>query len=79
MSGWQEIRGFTTPDEYDRFVDFIDEQLASGQAEEVTVDQSYGRGEIYGGKWYRRTGDRTVWRLIAPDPPFYGLWERVVR
>lgn len=79
MSDWQQIHGFATPGEYDRFVEFIEEQIASGRVEEVPVDMSYGRGEIYGGKWYRSSGTKDVWRLVPPDPPFYGLWEPIVR
>lgn len=78
MSPWQQINGFVSPEEFDRFVEFISMLVASGQAEEVPADDSYGRGEIYGGKWYRRAGTGEIWRLVPPDAPFYGLWERVV-
>lgn len=79
MRDWQQIQGFATPGEYDRFVDFIEKQIASGAAQEVPVDPSYGRGKIYGGRWYKRSNTRDVWRLVPPDPPFYGLWEPVIR
>jgi hypothetical protein len=79
MTTWEEIHGFTSPGEYDRFVQYIHDQVASGHAEEVDVDDDYGRGEIYGGRWFKDIETGEVWRLIPPDPPFRGLWERVVR
>jgi hypothetical protein len=79
MTTWEEIHGFTSPGEYDRFVKYIHGLLASGHAEEVEVDENYGRGEIYGGRWFKDTETGEVWRLVSPDPPFRGLWEPVVR
>jgi hypothetical protein len=75
-SGWEEIHGFSTPEEYRRFVEYIQRQVALGQAEEVPVDPSYGPGELFGGRWFRDLESGEVWRLIPPDPPFYGVWER---
>jgi hypothetical protein len=79
MTIWEEIHGFASPGEYDRFVEFIHGQVASGHAEQVEVDENYGRGEIYGGSWFRDTESGEVWRLVPPDPPFRGLWEPVAR
>lgn len=77
MNDWYEIDGFVSPGEFDRFVGYLREQVASGMAEEVPVDPCYGPGEIYGGRWYRSLATGEVWRLVPPDPPFTGLWERV--
>jgi hypothetical protein len=79
MTTWEEIHGFTSLGEYDRFVKYIHDQVASGHAEEVEVDDDYGRGEIYGGRWFKDIETGEVWRLVPPDPPFRGLWEPVVR
>lgn len=77
QSGWEEIHGFCTRDEYQRFVEYIQRQVTLGQAEEVPVDPSYGPGELFGGRWFRNLESGEVWRLIPPDPPFYGVWEAV--
>ena len=78
MTTWEEVHGFTHPGEYGRFLEFIRGQVASGQAVEVEADEHYGRGEIYGGNWFKDAETGEVWRLIPPNPPFRGLWERVV-
>lgn len=74
---WEEIQGFRTPGEYQRFVDYIEAQVLSEAARELPVDPGYGRGEVYGGRWFQDVESREVWRLVPPDPPFTGLWEPV--
>ena len=77
MNDWYEIDGFASPGEFDRFVAYLREQVASGVAEEVPLDPSYGPGEIFGGRWYRHKLTGQTWRLVPPDPPFTGIWERI--
>jgi hypothetical protein len=77
MSRWYEIHGFASPIEFDRFVEYLRREVAAGYAEEVATQEDYGRGEIYGGSWYRDGETGEIWRLVPPDPPFHGLWERV--
>lgn len=78
MSDWFEIDGFVSPGEFDRFVAYLAAQVAAGVAEEIRADPSYGPGEIFGGSWYRNLETGETWRLVPPDPPFLGLWERVI-
>jgi len=79
MTIWEEIHGFSGPGEYERFVRYIHGQVASGHADEVEADGEYGRGEIYGGRWFKDRETGQIWRLVPPDPPFRGLWEPVLR
>ena len=79
MKRWEEIRGFASPGEFERFVDFLGRQLVGGLAEEIEPDPDYGPGEIYGGRWIRDLESGEVWRLVPPDAPFRGLWEPVRR
>lgn len=74
---WEEIHGFKSPGEYDRFVEYIEKQVEIGYAKELQPDQNYGKGEIYGGRWFEDVDSGEVWRLIPPDIPFRGLWEPV--
>jgi hypothetical protein len=73
----EEIHGFVSPGEYKRFVDHVEKQVKEGHLREVTADPEYGKGEIYGGRWFEDTGTMEKWRLVPPDPPFRGLWEPV--
>ncbi len=73
----EEIEEFRTPGEFERFKAFLNDGVTRGDLIKVTPDQSYHEGEIYGGEWFELCQDKSVWRLISPDPPFYGLFERV--
>jgi hypothetical protein len=74
---WEEIRGFTSPGEYQRFVRYIEGLVSSGYVEEVPVDPAYGPGLIYGGRWFANKNTGQIWRLVEPDFPFKGLWEQI--
>lgn len=74
---WEEIHGFSSPDEYNRFVNYIEGQVHADHAKEVEPEPDYGRGEIYGGRWFEDIESGEVWRLVPPDIPFKGLWEPV--
>lgn len=67
MTHWEEIHGFQSPAEYDRFVRYS------------VMYPRYGKGMIFGGRWFEHIETREIWRLVAPDFPFRGLWERVIR
>ncbi len=75
---WFEIHGFSTLDEYQRFLRYLADQIEAGLVSEVEADPSYVRGCICGGRWfvYHETGEK--WRLVEPDIPFTGLWEPVI-
>lgn len=72
---WEEIHGFANPSEYSRFRAWVEEQLVSGQAREQPVITPYGGIVIE--RWLRHTGSGQIWRLVAPDAPFYGLFAPV--
>jgi hypothetical protein len=74
---WEEIHGFQSPGEFKRFERYIENQVNSGEVVEVNPDPDYGKGEIYGGRWFKDLNTGEVWRLVPPDIPFRGLWEPV--
>lgn len=76
---YDPIHGFMSPGEYDRFVGFIEEQAAAGNLRELPVDKEYGKGGIYGGRWFLDIENAERWRLVPPDFPFRGLWEPIAR
>jgi hypothetical protein len=44
---------------------------------ERAVDPNYGKGMIFGGRWFEDRGTKQIWRLVPPDFLFRGLWEKV--
>lgn len=71
------IRSFESPGEYKKFCAYIAELVASNLLAETDADPDYGPGEVYGGRWFKDRSTNEVWRLVAPDYPFKGVWERV--
>jgi len=73
----EEIHGFASPGEFDRFIRYIEDQANMGLVQEVKPDLSCHKGEIYGGRWFKDINTNETWRLVEPDFPFKGLWEKV--
>lgn len=74
----EEIHGFETPGEYDKFIVYLKTQIAKGNLERVASDDNYEKGLIYGGEWFRCLVCNEIWRIVPPDFPFRGLWEKVL-
>jgi hypothetical protein len=73
---WDEIHGFASPGEFNRFRQWVEEALEEGALAEVPVGSPYSGSPMFDEHWYRSSsGD--VWRVVAPDPPFRGVFERV--
>jgi len=75
---WEMISDFQSLSEFNRFVDWINEQVSSGLAEEVPVLRPYS-GLSFREKWYRHLASGQTWRLVWPEWPFTGLFERVAK
>jgi hypothetical protein len=75
--GWESIDGFRSEIEFRRAEEWLVAQLSLGEAEEVPVKASYGDVGVLGERWFRRSSDRLIWRLVPPDPPFAGVFEPV--
>jgi len=76
---WEEIYEFALPSEYNRFIKYLERQIHNNEVEEIEVDPNYEANTIYGGRWFKYLETDEIWRLIAPDFPFKGLWEPVIR
>ena len=72
---WEAIHGFESPGEYRRFCSWLAAQVNAGSVEEVPVTRP--SDDLISGldeKWYRCKASGDVWRLVAPQAPFRGLW-----
>jgi hypothetical protein len=70
---WEIIESFNSPGEFERFLIWIAEQIQLGNAEEVTVKDSYA-GPGFEEKWFQCKKNLSVWRLAFPQIPFRGYW-----
>ena len=74
---WEKINNFQMRSEFDRFAAWMLEQVSLGVAEQVSVTHPYSGAPSFPEKWFRHIGSGEVWRLVWPDGPFHGLFERV--
>jgi hypothetical protein len=73
---WDEIHGFVSPGEFARFLSWIEDVLADGLLREVAVEQRYAHATVFEERWFRATSGE-IWRVVAPDPPFMGVFEKI--
>lgn len=73
---WDEIHGFASPGEFARFERWVAAAIDESLLVAVDVQDPYSGLPMLNERWYR-TPSGSVWRLVAPDPPFRGVFERV--
>jgi hypothetical protein len=73
---WVVIDGFNSDEEYARFLAQIREQVRCGVAKEVRVAKRYS-GVDWDEHWFQCLSGKDTWRLVAPDPPFRGVFKPV--
>lgn len=76
VGDWDEIHGFDSPGEYERFRGWIDGAIEDGALSEVAVESNYGGSSLFDERWFRSASGGT-WRLVAPEPPFLGTFEMI--
>jgi hypothetical protein len=76
VCSWDDIDNFQSRAEFDRFVAWMNGQVASGEAIEIDVAAPYLGATTFTEKWFQHIGSGEVWRLVWPDSPFTGLFER---
>jgi hypothetical protein len=74
---WEKINDFQSLSEFNRFVDWMMNQVASGEADETPVQNPYVGATTFREKWFRHKATGTIWRLVWPDAPFKGVFEPV--
>lgn len=73
----ERIDGFSSPGEYARFERWIEERVQRGELEPAAVRARYSGLHTTDERWYRTLPEGKFWRLVAPDPPFTGVFEPV--
>jgi hypothetical protein len=77
VSTWEAIDDFKSLSEFNRFVSWMNEQVATGEAVEVEVAAPYLDAPSFTEKWFTHARGGQTWRIVWPDGPFTGLFERV--
>lgn len=74
---WEAIDGFLDRREFDRFRRWMEDRVAAGAARRVPITGGrYGIASLEEVR-FQHVESGEVWRLVSPDPPFTGVFERV--
>ncbi len=74
---WEQVDSFRSLKEYERLLGRIREQVRSGLVEAVELDPKKRWGTSFDERWYKCRQHGDVWRLVAPDPPFKGIFKAI--
>jgi hypothetical protein len=73
---WPKINDFTSIREFERFEIYVEEQKRKGWLIEISVGKPYASPNLKE-RWFKCSKCNIIWRLVYPDFPFKGLWDRV--
>lgn len=74
---WESVDDFVSLSEFNCFVAWMNDQIKNGLAVEIPVISPYIGASAFQEKWFKHVESEQVWRLVWPDGPFRGLFERV--
>lgn len=74
---WEHISAFDGWNEFERFESWLRNQIMDGDADEIPVLKSYNEVCKLPEKWFIHRSSGQVWRLVWPEPPSAGLFEKV--
>jgi hypothetical protein len=75
--GWVPSDGFESFSRYQDLLTTLTDQVSKGKAKEMKVRKRYSGLQTLDERWYKCSGTGETWRLVAPDPPFPGLFEKI--
>jgi len=75
---WEEVASFENPVEFRSFERWMTGQVSAGMARQVPVADPYAREALLAEVWYLHVRSREIWRLVWPEPPFGGVFVRVL-
>jgi hypothetical protein len=69
----RQVGRFDGWDDFDEFITVLNGEPSLVPARVAQPDSYVGLVE----RWYQCSACATMWRLVEPDPPFEGLWQKV--
>ena len=74
---WKLIDDFEGWVNFNRFLTWIEHEVQLGHAKELPVRNTYLGFTLLDEKWFQHIPSGEIWRLVWPDPPFKGLFEKI--
>ena len=74
---WTAIDRFESLAHYQEFLAWITKQVSDGRVKLVPVDPAKAWGSAWDEHWYQCVSTKETWRLVAPEPPFRGIFKQL--
>lgn len=74
---WEAVDRFQSLAHYEELLASINQQVGAGRVQSVSVDPKKAWGSAWDERWFKCADSDEVWRLVAPDPPFRGIFKKV--
>ncbi len=74
---WTTVEAFDSMAQYRALVGRLESEVAEGRAQQVPLDPSKAWGNTFKERWFKCVATGGTWRLVAPDPPFPGVFDRM--
>jgi hypothetical protein len=74
---WEIVDAFDSLTDYRRFLTWINDQVTAGLVRLVQVERPYSGSTLWDEHWYECGVNGETWRLVAPEPPFRGIFKPV--
>ena len=81
MDWLKEIIEFSSNLEFESFESYLNKRLFENELEEIEPVEYYHGRSPFGlnkDRWFRESLNGDIWRLVPPDYPFKGFFEKVV-
>jgi hypothetical protein len=80
MNWLEPITEFNSISEYNQFILYLSKRLSENEIEEIEPKEYFHGKSPYGlnkDRWFRDCSCQDIWRLVPPDFPFKGFFEKV--
>ena len=74
---WEEIASFGNLVEFRSFERWMTGQVSAGMARQVPVARPLADDGVLVEVWYLHLKSRETWRLVVPEPPFNGVFQKI--
>lgn len=74
---WTAIDRFESLAHYEDFLARITKEVSDGRARLVPVDPKRAWGTAWDEHWYECLPNKEIWRVVAPEPPFRGVFKKL--
>ena len=74
---WTTVEAFRSLAAYRELLARLEADVKAGRAAQLPVEPGLGWGTAFKERWFKCGASTEVWRLVAPDPPFPGVFDKI--